>query len=224
MRILIVEDDALVADGLKQGLMRNGFMVDHVESAEQAETALRVEEFDAAIVDLGLPGKDGLQLITDLRRKKMALPVLILTAQDSLDVCVAGLDAGADDYLAKPFRLLEVVARLRVMIRRRHSHSTSRLQAGPLLLDMGKREATLAGAPLVLPRREWALLEVLVLASPNVVSKERLVQKLTGWENDMTENAIEVYISRLRPKLAPAGLNIRTIRGIGYRLDEPEGD
>lgn len=224
MRILLVEDDALVAEGLKQGLLRHDFTVDRVESAELAEAALTLEEFDAAIVDLGLPGKDGLQLIADLRRKGQTLPVLILTASDTLEACVSGLDAGADDYLAKPFRMPEVLARVRVLIRRSHSHLTSHLQAGPLVLDLGKRTASLAGTALDLPAREWALLEALVLASPNVVNKERLLQTLAGWQSEITPNAIEVYVSRLRQKLAPAGLNIRTVRGMGYRLDEPEAD
>jgi len=222
MRILLVEDDALVAEGLKQSLARHDFVVDHVATAELAEAALQVEDFDAAIVDLGLPGKDGLQLIADLRRDKYTLPILILTARDTLDACVEGLDAGADDYLAKPFRMPEVLARLRVLIRRAHSHATSQLQAGPLLLDLGRRIATLSGAPLDLPRREWALLKALLLASPNVVGKERLMQVMAGWQDELTPNAIEVYASRLRRKLASAGLNIRTVRGIGYRLDEPE--
>lgn len=222
MRILVVEDDKLVSDGLCQGLERAGYAVDALNTAAAAVEALRFEAFDAAIVDLGLPDMDGLQLIGRLRQRGDTLPILILTARDTLDACVAGLDSGADDYLAKPFRMPEVLARLRVLIRRSHSRSASRLCAGPLVLDLGKRTAALDGVPLDLPAREWSLLEALLLASPNVVNKEKLLQSLGGWQNEITPNAIEVYVSRLRHKLAPAGLNIRTVRGIGYRLDEPE--
>lgn len=222
MRILLVEDDTLVADGLKQGLERGGYTVDRVDSAEAADEALKYDAFDAAIVDLGLPGEDGIQFIGRMRKRGEPLPILILTARDTLDACVSGLDAGADDYLAKPFRLPEVLARLRVMIRRSHSRTASRLTAGPLILELGSRSAVLAGTPLELPGREWAILEALVMASPNVVNKDKLVQSLGGWQADLTPNAIEVYVSRLRQKLATAGLTIRTVRGIGYRLDEPE--
>jgi DNA-binding response OmpR family regulator len=222
MRILVVEDDNLVADGLRQGLERAGYAVDVLNTAVAAAEALRVEAFDAAIVDLGLPDMDGLQLIGRLRQRGTTLPILILTARDTLDACVAGLDSGADDYLAKPFRTPEVLARLRVLIRRSHSRSASQLSAGPLALDLGKRTAALHGVSLDLPAREWSLLEALLLASPNVVNKDKLLQSLGGWQSEMTANAIEVYVSRLRQKLGPAGLNIRTVRGIGYRLDEPD--
>jgi DNA-binding response OmpR family regulator len=164
---------------------------------------------------------DGLTLIRRLREEGRTLPVLIITARDRLQDCVAGLDAGADDYMVKPFRLPEVLARVRALIRRSHAVATATLQWGPLVLDLTRREARLGGAPIALPAREWALMETLLMAAPAVVTKDRLVQSLGGWQADLTQNAIEVYVSRLRTKLEPAGVRIRTVRGIGYRLDEP---
>lgn len=221
MRILVIEDDELVACGLKQGLTQAGYTVDLVGSAEAAAEALSDGAFDLAVVDIGLPQTDGLTLIRHLRAQGNTMPVLVLTARGSLEDMVNGLDVGADDYLAKPFHLPELCARLRALLRRSHAVADNRLQHGVLLLDINRHQATLNGAPLDLTGREWALLEALLLASPNVLSKERLVQTLAGWDKDITVNAVEVYISRLRGKLAPGQIEIRTVRGIGYRLDAP---
>ena len=221
MRILVVEDDPLVAHGVKQGLERAGFTVDHVPSAELAEGLLKRDGFDLAVVDIGLPRMDGLELVRRLRAQQIAVPILVLTARDRLEDCVDGLDRGADDYMAKPFRLPELVARARALIRRSHSLADSRLTLGPLTLDPARHAATLCGTDLDLTGREWSILESLLLHAPNVVSKDRLVQSLGGWSSDLTPNAVEVYISRLRAKLAPGRIEIRTVRGIGYRLDEP---
>jgi two-component system response regulator QseB len=219
VRVLVVEDDALVAEGIKQGLEREHFTVDVVSSAEQAGKFLHGEHFDLLTVDLGLPKADGFSLVRQLRQSGQKTPVLILTARDTLEDCVKGLEVGADDYMIKPFRLPELVARIRALIRRAHSITDSKLSHGELELDTARHAATLQGEPLELTNREWALLEMLLIQSPKVVSKDKILQALVGWDVDLSTNAIEVYISRLRSKLAGSGVTIRTIRGIGYRID-----
>jgi DNA-binding response OmpR family regulator len=219
MRILIIEDDALVADGMRRGLSQSGFAVDHVVSAELAETALQQENFDLLLVDLGLPGADGFELIRRLRRNGNAKPVLIVTARDALADRVGALDLGADDYLVKPFALPELAARCRALIRRSKSASNPDLSVGPLRLDTARRETRVHSRPIDLTRREWAILECLALHAGQVVSKDRLQQAISTWEDGITANAVEVYISRLRAKLGDA-VAIRTVRGLGYRLDE----
>ncbi len=220
MRILIVEDDELVADALKRGLTEAGFVVDRVGSAEQAEPAIAAGEFDLAVVDIGLPQVDGLTLVRRLRRAGNATPVLILTARDGLADRVDALDLGADDYLVKPFELPEVAARCRALIRRTRSATSAELHVGPLSLDLASHTAALGGSPLEVTRREWALLECLALDAGRVVRKERLLRAIGGWDEELTPNAVEVYVSRLRGKLGDA-VPIRTVRGLGYRLDEP---
>ena len=221
MRILVVEDDPMVADGVKLGLERAGFAVDALPSAEKAEAALRDESFDLAIVDLGLPGADGMELVRRLRRRGAALPLLILTARDTLEDRVTGLELGADDFMVKPFQLQELVARVRALIRRSRSVLSSEIDHGPLKMDLARRSASLAGQPVDLTGREWSILECLLLHAPRVVSKDKLLQSISDWDSELTQNAIEVYVSRLRYKLEPGGIRIRTVRGIGYRLDEP---
>ncbi|WP_292979514.1 response regulator [Nitrosomonas sp.] len=220
MRILVVEDDSLVASGIKQGLANAGYAVDVAKSAENAESHLQGENFDLAVVDIGLPDTDGLTLVQRLRARKMRLPVLVLTARGSMEDTIAGLDVGADDYMTKPFRLPELIARIRALIRRAHSVASTELRHDQLILNTGSHTATLHGEPLVLTMREWTILETLLLASPKVVSKEKLLQSLTGWDKNITPNAIEVHVSRLRAKIAPGGIEIRTVRGIGYRIDQ----
>lgn len=219
MRVLVVEDDELVADGLKQGLAQAGLTVDVAGSAEQAEAFLGTEEFDLAVVDIGLPKADGLTLIHRLRGRGDSLPVLVLSARGSMEDTISGLDVGADDYMIKPFRLPELVARIRALIRRSHAVADSCLRHGSLMLDTARRTASLGERPLELTNREWSILENLLMASPNVVSKDKLVQSLAGWDKDITPNAIEVHVSRLRGKLAAGRIGIRTVRGIGYRID-----
>ena len=219
MRVLVVEDDALVAEGIKQGLEREHFTVDVVDNAEQAEQYLHSEHFDLLTVDLGLPKADGFSLVRQLRQSGQKTPVLILTARDTLEDCVKSLEVGADDYMIKPFRLPELVARIRALIRRAHSIADSKLSHGDLELDTSRHSATLKGAALDLTNREWALLELLLIQSPKVVSKDKILQVLSGGDTDLSQNAIEVYISRLRSKLTASGVSIRTIRGIGYRID-----
>lgn len=221
MRLLVLEDDPQVARGLAEGLSREGHSVSRCGTPSDADRALSREKFDAAIVDLGLPEEDGLSFIRRMRQQGIDLPMLILTARDTLDDCVKGLDAGGDDYLTKPFRLPELLARLRASVRRRHAHTSSLLGVGRLRVNLETHEVQLDDETFELPPRERILLECLMMASPQLVRKDKLLQSLAGMESDLTPNAIEVYISRLRSKLAPVGLAIRTIRGIGYRLEEP---
>jgi DNA-binding response OmpR family regulator len=219
MRLLLVEDDATVAAGIVEGLQRSGMAVDHLKSAEPAESALALTQYDLAIVDLGLPGMDGLELIRRIRRKQIALPVLILTARDGLDDRVKGLDIGADDYLVKPFLLPELQARIRALVRRSRAAISSDLVLGPLALDLGQHTATLGGSALELTGREWDVLQHLMLAAPKVLAKQKLVESLGCWDGELSPNAVEIYISRLRAKLADSTVQIRTVRGIGYRLE-----
>jgi DNA-binding response OmpR family regulator len=219
MRLLIIEDDALVADGMRRGLSHAGFAVDHVASAELADAALARETFDLILVDLGLPGADGFDLVRRLRRSGNSVPVLIVTARDALADRVNALDLGADDYLVKPFALAELAARCRALIRRSKSTGAPELNIGPLRLDLTSCEAHVRTRTVDLTRREWAVLECLALHSGQVVAKDRLQQAISSWEAGITTNAVEVYISRLRGKLGDE-VSIRTVRGLGYRLDE----
>ncbi len=220
MRILVVEDDALVADAICRGLGEAGFAVDHVGSAERAEAALGMENFDLAIVDIGLPGADGLSLVRRMRGVGQTLPILILTARDGLADRVDALDLGADDYLVKPFVLPELAARSRALIRRMRSAVSAQLAIGSLALDLAGRVARVDGVALELTKREWSILECLALQAGHVVGKERLLQAIASWDEDISHNAIEVYVSRVRAKLGGAAI-IRTVRGLGYRLDDP---
>lgn len=222
MRILIVEDEPLVAQGLKEALVQLRYTVDVAASAEEAESFVQHEGFDMALVDIGLPGADGLHFIRQMRVRGQKLPILVLTARDSMEDTIRGLDAGADDYMTKPYRLPEIAARIRALIRRSNAIADACLRHNGLCLDTRTHSATLDEAPLDLTKREWAILERLLMASPAVVSKDKLVQSLAGWDTDITQNAIEVHISRLRSKLSSGNVVIRTIRGIGYRVDAPE--
>lgn len=224
MRVLLVEDDLMLADSIVEGLEKGGFSVDHLAAAESAESALQLTHYDLAIVDIGLPGISGLELIRRLRLHGILLPVLILTARDGLDDRISGLDLGGDDYMVKPFQLPELLARLRALIRRSRSAASSELAVGALRLDLGRRTVTGNGSPLDLTGREWEILQQLMLASPNVVAKQKMAESLSEWENEITANAVEIYVSRLRQKVQGLGVEIRTIRGIGYRLDELAGD
>jgi DNA-binding response OmpR family regulator len=219
MRLLLVEDDVMVASGIKLGLTNAGYTVDWVGSAERAEQALEGESFDLAIVDIGLPGVDGLELTRRLRTRGLTMPVLILTARDALHDRVQGLDLGADDYMLKPFELPELLARLRALLRRSQAATSAVLVFGPLEMDTALRRVQLAGKPMELGPREWTVLEYLLMQAPKPAAKDKLLATLTGWDKEITPNAIEVYISRLRAKLEPAGVLLRSIRGFGYRLE-----
>lgn len=221
MRLLLVEDDALLASGVREGLQAQGFNVDLIDTAEAALASVRLTHYDLAVVDIGLPRMDGLELVRRMRREGVALPVLILTARDTLEDRVDALELGADDYLIKPFHLSELVARVRALIRRSRAVASSVIAHGALTLDMGTREATLGGAALALTGREWATLELLLLAAPRVVAKEKILESLSAWDRELNMNAVELYVSRLRAKLEPGGVHILTVRGLGYRMDAP---
>ncbi len=220
MRILIVEDDASLAAGISRILEAEGYAVDVMRNGEHASMAARQESFDLVILDVGLPGIDGFEVLRRLRAEGRAMPILILTARDALDDRVRGLDLGADDYMHKPFAMPELAARVRALIRRGQSHAGPRIVHGPLVLDTSARRATLNDAPLELAAREWAVLEVLLSRVEKIASKESIIQAMASWGEELSLNAIEVYVSRLRAKLEPAGVHIRTVRGFGYMLED----
>jgi two-component system OmpR family response regulator len=220
MRILIAEDDPVLADGLTRSLHHSDYAVDCVKTGDQADHVLLAQNYDLVILDLGLPRLDGFEVLRRLRHRGSKVPVLVLTARDALDDRVRGLDLGADDYLTKPFDLPELEARVRALIRRGQSGGGSVLAHGTLRLDTAGRRATLNGAPLDLSARELGVLEVLMHRSGRVVNKEQLAEQLYGWDEEVGANAIEVYVHRLRRKLEPAGVVIRTIRGLGYLLEK----
>lgn len=219
MRILIVEDDGLLADAVARGLGAAGFTVDHVDSAESASAILGAEYFDLAVVDVGLPGADGLTLVRRLRTKGARLPILILTARDSVAVRVQALDLGADDFLMKPFEQAELAARCRALIRRANLSAEGYLTLGRLKIDVNGHQVHMDGSAVELTAREWLVIECLAVNSGRIVSKDRLQQAIASFDQVVTPNAVEVYVSRVRAKLGDAAV-IRTIRGLGYRLDE----
>lgn len=219
MRVLIVEDDEVIASTMSRGLTVHGYVVDHVSSAEAASAALLSERFDLAIVDLGLPQEDGTSLVRRIRRTNRTLPVVVVTARDSIADRVDTLDMGADDYLVKPVALAELLARCRAHIRRARAVASSRVQIGALGVDLEGRRAMLAGEALELTRREWLVLEYLAVNAGRIVSKERLLDAISSAPQDLSLNSVEAVISRLRAKLGEAA-RIRTIRGLGYRLDD----
>jgi two-component system OmpR family response regulator len=197
--------------------------VDVVERGEQAVLAAAQEHFDLLILDIGLPGMDGFEVLRRLRAKAERIPVLLLTARDAVDDRVHGLDLGADDYVAKPFAMSELAARVRALMRRSQAQAGPNVVHGPLLLDTAARRAFLNGSPLELAGREWAVLEVLLARVERVVSKDAIIQAVANWGDELSSNAIEVYVSRLRAKLEPAGISIRTVRGFGYMLEDYKG-
>jgi two-component system, OmpR family, response regulator len=220
MRILIAEDDPVLADGLTRSLRNSEYAVDCVNDGAAADHALSTQNYDLAIIDLGLPRIDGFEVIRRLRRRAATPPVLILTAHDALNDRVRGLDSGADDYMTKPFDLPELEARVRALIRRSASGGNSLILNGKLLLDTTGRRVTVEGQPLDLSARELGVLEVLMLRSGRVVSKDQLAEKLYGWDEDVGANAIEVCVHRLRKKIESSGVEIRTIRGLGYLMEK----
>ncbi|APW40298.1 DNA-binding response regulator [Rhodoferax koreense] len=220
MRILIAEDDQVLADGLLRALRASGAAVDHVSSGTEADAALMTNsEFDLLILDLGLPKMHGLEVLKKLRGRSSTLPVLILTAADSVEERVKGLDYGADDYMAKPFSLQELEARVRALTRRGTGGSSS-IKHGPLSYDQAGRVATIDGKMVELSARELGLLEVLLQRAGRLVSKDQLVERLCEWGEEVSNNAIEVYIHRLRKKIEKGPIRIATVRGLGYCLEK----
>lgn len=219
MRLLVVEDDPLISRSLHQALTPLGNTVEAFAHQAEASAALRHDRFDLILLDLGLPDGDGLTLLGELRERGDTTPVLILTARDGIDDRVRGLDLGADDYLAKPFSIAELEARVRALLRRSQQRSDNRLTLGALCFDPASGAAFLHGQALELPRRELGLLEGLLLHAGSIAPREMLESRLFGF-GEVGSNALEVYISRLRKRLQGSGLRIRTFRGLGYRLEE----
>jgi two-component system OmpR family response regulator len=220
MRVLIVEDDPTLADGLSHSLTKAGYAVDSTRDGEDADRMLVAQSYDLVILDLGLPKINGFEVLARLRRRGSQAPVLILTARDAVQDRVKGLDLGADDYIAKPFDLSELEARVRALIRRGQYGASALATLGQLTLDTAGRRATLDGQPLELSARELAVLEIFMLRAGKVVNKEHILERLCNWDEDIGDNAIEVYVHRLRKKLEPSDIRIRTIRGLGYLLEQ----
>jgi two-component system, OmpR family, response regulator len=216
VRILVAEDDALLGDAIAEHLRHAGHAVDWVRDGAAADAALHTQSFKLVVLDLGLPKVSGREVLSRLRGRASSTPVLIITAADAIADRVAGLDAGADDYLVKPFALAELEARVRALIRRSHGHDRNVLIHGVLAFDTAARSATVDGAALDLSARELAMLELLLLRSGRVISKEQFVDHLCGFDDEVTANAIEVYVHRLRRKLDPVGIHVQTVRGLGY--------
>jgi two-component system response regulator QseB len=214
MRLLLVEDDRMLGAGLQEGLRQKGWAVDWVRDGETAEDALRGEPYDVVLLDLGLPRKGGLEVLAGLRRRGNAVPVLIVTAQEAVPERVAGLDAGADDYLVKPFDLDEVAARVRALQRRSSGRAGPRLELGGLSMDPAAHQVTLDGEPVQLSAREFALLQALLERPGRPLSRAQLEERLYGWGEEVESNAVEVHVHALRKKLGARW--IRTLRGVGY--------
>lgn len=219
MRILLAEDDTVLADVLYRALAQSAYAVDLVGNGEQADNALSMHTYDAVILDIGLPGLSGLDVLRRLRARKSRMPVLLLTALDTLADRVRGLDLGADDYLTKPFDLPELEARVRALLRRGHGSPAPDLMHGRLRLDTAGRRLFHDDQPVELSARELALFELLLIKEGRVVSKEHMANHLYGWGDEVGPNAIEVSVYRVRKKLEPLGCKIRTIRGMGYLLE-----
>ncbi len=220
MRILLVEDDELLGNGVHTGLSQEGYTVDWVKEGATAEFALRSEVFDAIVLDLGLPKLPGIDLLQILRNRGVVTPILILTARETIEDRVEGLDSGADDYMTKPFELEELYARIRALLRRFAGRAGALLEFGKISLDPASHTVMLSGEPVTLSRREFALLQKLLENAGRVLSREHLTQSLYGWGDDVDSNALEVHIHNLRKKFG--NTFIRTIRGVGYMVDKQE--
>jgi two-component system OmpR family response regulator/two-component system response regulator QseB len=216
MRILVVEDDALLGDALQAGLRGLGFAVDWLRDGAAAEAALRGEAFSAVVLDLGLPRLAGLELLRTIRARGDRTPVIVVTARDALDDRVQGLDGGADDYVVKPVAIAELAARLRALVRRSQGAATGQIDVGELHIDPAARTVALAGRPVELQPREFALLLELALQAGRVLTRSQMEARLYEWDRALDSNAIEVHVHHLRRKLAPE--LIRTIRGVGYMM------
>lgn len=216
MRILLVEDDLLLGDGVEAGLRQTGFTVDWIKDGVSARSALEVVDYDGMVLDINLPRLSGLDLLSEIRRAGNALPVLLLTARDTVEDRILGLDAGADDYLVKPFALGELVARLRAVVRRTHGRASPTLEYAGLSLDPGAHKACYQGQDIELTGKEFQLLELFLDNRNKVLSRQQIEEKLYGWNQEVASNAVEVHIHHLRKKLGAQF--IRTHRGVGYQL------
>jgi two-component system response regulator QseB len=214
MRVLLVEDDGMIAQGLQTALRQAGFAVDLMRNGKTAAAALQTSVFDVVLLDLGLPDRDGIDVLREVRKRGNATPVIILTARDEIHHRIAGLDAGADDYIVKPFDLDEVMARMRSVLRRASGRGDSSIQHGELRLDLASRTVERNGTPVNLSAHEYAVLEALLQRPGAVLSRSQLEDRLYGWDEQIGSNAVEVYIHGLRRKLGSD--SIRTLRGVGY--------
>jgi len=219
MRILLLEDDATLGHALREFLCGEGYAVDWLASGAHAASTLAAHAYDLILLDLNLPDVGGLEILRGLRHRADTVPVLILTARDSIEERVAGLDAGADDYMVKPFALQELAARVRVFRRRGEGQSATQITVGPLLLDVVSRELRVNGVRIPLSVRELSVLEMLMARAGHVVTKQQIVARLSASDADFSANAVEVYVYRLRKHFEGTGVGIQTVRGFGYLLD-----
>jgi two-component system OmpR family response regulator len=218
MHVLLVEDDVVLAEGIARALRGHAMIVDVLTNGNEVVCLATLESFAAIILDIGLPGIDGFEVVRRLRLRGCARPVLLLTARDAISDRVHGLEVGADDYLVKPFATPELVARIKALVRRSNP-TPSEMSVGALVLDTFGRRARVGDRFIDLSVREWAVLEYLMQQSGRVISKQQIINAILPWGEDLTDNAVEVYISRVRMKTADAGVSIRTIRGFGYLLE-----
>jgi len=216
MRLLLVEDDGMVGQAVREGLRQDGFSIDWVLDGASAETALRTEPYDCLLLDLGLPKKSGLDVLRTLRARRNAIPVVVITARDAVPDRIAGLDAGADDYVVKPFDLEEVAARVRAVVRRRQGRGEPEIEHRGLVLKPATRQAEFRGAPLQLSRREFAVLEALAARPGSILSRQQIEQQVYGWGEEVVSNAVEVFVHSIRKKLGSDF--IVTVRGAGYMV------
>ncbi len=219
MRVLVIEDDTTLGHALQEFLSGQGYAVDWLQSGDHVKGALVAQAYDLLLLDLNLPGLSGLEVLQNLRAGGVQIPVLIITARDGLDDRVAGLDAGADDYVTKPFELPELAARVRALARRHSGQAQTILECGPLAFDTVGRQVRVDGKRLALSVRELSVLEMLMARPGRVVTKQQIVNSLSAWDADFSENAVEVYVYRLRKRLDGSGASIQTVRGFGYLLD-----
>ncbi len=219
MRLLLAEDDPMIGEAVRRGLVQDGFAVDWVRDGHAAELALAENVHELLLLDLGLPRKEGLDVLAAMRHRGDARPVLVLTARDAVADRVAGLDAGADDYLVKPFELTELAARIRALSRRHSGRAAPRIDLGAVTIDPATREVRVDGATVSLSGREYALLEALAARPGAILSRAQLEERLYGWKDAVDSNAVEVHLSALRRKLPPD--TIRNVRGLGWMLPRP---
>ncbi len=224
MRILLVEDDPALGETTARALRSQNWVVDWAKSGEPVPNAVGLANYDLILLDVGLPGIDGFEVLRRLREQKKTMPVLMLTARDAVEDRVHGLQLGADDYLVKPYALTELLARIQAITRRYHARESNELVLGSLRIDLNAKRAFIADKPLELLPREWAVLVYLLNNLGKVVSKEQILEAISGWDESPSGNAIEVYISRTRAKIAHSGVAIRSIRGFGYLIEESAHD